>query len=64
MLIGEYAQLFALELGSTDVVTHSINTGDHPPFRQQARRVPFALRGKITEMVDEILEQGAIQPSR
>lgn len=35
MLIAEYAHLFALdpsELGATDVVTHSIDTGDHPPF--------------------------------
>ena len=66
-LIKEYAHLFALdhsELGSTDVVTHSIDTSDHSPIRQQPRRVPFALRGKITEMVDDMLERGVIQPSR
>ena len=66
-LIIEYADLFALdrsELGSTDLVTHSINTSDHPPIRQQPRRVPFALRGKIAEMVDDMLEQGVIQPSQ
>ena len=66
MLIAEYAHLFALdplELGATDVVTYSIDTGDHPPIRQQPRRVPFALRGKITDMVDDMLERGVIQPS-
>ena len=38
----DYADAFALdssELGSTDVVTHTINTGDHPPVKQPARRV-------------------------
>ena len=59
--------MFALdqsELGSTDVVTHSVDTGDHPPIRQQPRRVPFVLRGRIAEMVDDMLERGVIQPSR
>ncbi len=35
VLLSEYANLFAQEdtdLGSTEVVSHSINTGDHPPI--------------------------------
>ena len=60
------AGVFALdqsELGTTDVVTHTVNTGDHPPIRQHPRRTPFALRSQVTEMVKEMLDQQVIQPS-
>ena len=66
-LLREYADVFALdssELGSTDVVTHTINTVDHPPIHQQARRMPFALRDQIDEMVQGMLAQGVIEPSQ
>ena len=51
------------ELGSTDIVTHSIDTGDQPPIRQPVRRTSFALRSKVDEMVKEMMEQGVVQPS-
>ena len=38
-LLGAYSEVFALdssELGSTELVTHTIDTGDHPPVRQSA----------------------------
>ena len=66
-LIAEYADIFALgtsELGSTNVVHHGINTGDHSPIRQAPRRTPFTLRKKIEEMVDDMLEKEVIQPSK
>ena len=44
-------------------MTHSIDTGEHRPIRQPVRRTPFALRGKIEEMVQEMLQQGVIEPS-
>ena len=50
------------ELGSTDIVTHSIDTGDQPPIRQPVRQTPFALRSKVDEMVKEMMEQGVVQP--
>ena len=59
----EYADVFALnqsELGCTDVIHHSINTGDSPPLRQPVRHIPFALCAKVEEMVEEMEEQ---QPS-
>ena len=62
----DYANLFALssfELGVTDLVSHSINTGDHPPVRQPPRRTPFSLRQKVTEMVQQMLTQGIVCPS-
>ena len=63
----EYRDVFALdntELGTTDLVTHPINTGDQPPIRQQVRRTPFALREEVNNMVQDMLERGIIRPSR
>ena len=61
-----YADLFALspfELGVTDLVSHSVDTGDHTPVRQPARRTPFSLRQNVTEMVQQMLKQGVVCPS-
>ncbi len=65
-LIGEFEDIFALnpaQLGHTNIVEHSVNTGDNMPIRQPPRRVPFALRAKVDEMVEEMSTQGVIQPS-
>lgn len=40
-LVDQYQDSFALEpidLGTTELVTHSIHTGDHPAIRQPLRR--------------------------
>ena len=66
-LILTYADTFAVdagELGTTNVVKHSINTGDHPPIKQPLRRTPFALRAKVDELVRDMLSQGVIEPSQ
>ena len=45
-LLYEYANVVMLsssELGSTDLLTHTIDTADHPHIQQQARRTPFAV---------------------
>ena len=66
-LIEDYSDVFALddlELGMTDAVSHSIDTGDHLPIRQAPHQVPFILRKKIEEMVDEMMDKGIIQPSK
>ena len=58
--------LFALdpsESGVTNIVQHTINTGDSTLIHQQARRIPFALRSKVDNMTEEMLEQCIIQPS-
>ena len=55
-----YAKVFVFEdgqLDSTNVVTHSINTGDSPPIKQPARRIPFVLRRKVEELVGEMLQK-------
>ena len=56
-LLREYEDIFSLhpsDLGTTDQITHSINTGDHEPIRQPPRRLPFSLRSRIDELVQEI----------
>ena len=61
-----YSDVFALdssELGTTDVVAHSIVTRDHRPSRQPVKRTPFALREKVDTLVREMLEQKVIEPS-
>ena len=61
----EYADVFALdssELGMTDVVYHTTDTGDQSPLRQAPRRIPFTLRKKVEEMIKDMLDK-IIQPS-
>ena len=62
-----YSDVFALndeELGTTSVVEHSIDTGDAEPVRQYARRVPYAMRDKLTELVEDMTRRGVIKPTR
>ena len=65
-LVEDFHDVFVLddlELGHTDLVAHTIDTGDHCPIRQPPRRIPFALRSKVEEMVQQMLEREVIQPS-
>ena len=66
-LVREYANVFALdssELGATDLVQHVINTGEHPPICQPALRILFALRDKVERLVNDMLEQSVVVPSK
>ena len=66
-VICKYADVFALdtgELGTTNVVLHTINTGDQPPIKQPLRRTPLALRSNVDELVKEMLSQGVIEQSK
>ena len=65
-LLKAYSDVFALdssELGTSSIMQHSINTGDHFPIRQPLRRMPFTLRPQVDKLVQEMLTQGIIQPS-
>ena len=65
-LIVSYADTFALdpsELCSSTCAEHVINTGDGPPIRQPARRMPFALREEVDHLVHDMLSQQVIVPS-
>ena len=55
-LIQEFTDVFALkssELGRTDLVQHSIELTDQRPIRQAPRPIPFALREKVADMIND-----------
>jgi hypothetical protein len=65
-LLEEYSDVFALrssELGRTDSVQHTIELLDEHPIRQPPRPIPFALREKVAEMIEDYLERRVIRPS-
>ena len=65
-LVAEYSDVFALdmsELGLTDLVSHTISTGDSLPIRQPVRRTTFALHEKMEELIWNMMAQGVIQHS-
>ena len=57
-VLEEFNEVFALdpmEVGRTDLVQHTVNTGEHAPVAP--RRIPFSMRKKVEEMVDEMLDK-------
>ena len=53
-----------LDLGSTGLVVHRIDTGDHPPIRQPMRRYPPVHHDEIDRQITAMLEQGVISPAQ
>ena len=56
-LLADNTDVFALndaELGCTDLVQHVIETGSHPPIKQQPYRTPFTQHEKIGQMIDDM----------
>ena len=65
-LLVEFQDIFSSGqngIGRTSRIYHKIKTGDHPPIRQQARRIPGHQRGEVDSMLQTMLEQGVIQTS-
>ena len=65
LLLG-YADVFALSddhMGRTKQLKHKINTGDHQPIRQQARRIPPCKREEVHQLLQDMLVRKVIQPS-
>ena len=59
------ADIFAqssTDLGSTNVTTHTINTGDRPPIKQAPRRVALHRQEIVRQEVETMLEKGIIEP--
>jgi len=51
------------ELPGTDVMTHTIDTGDARPIRQRPYRHSVEARKEIDRQIDVLLESGIIEPS-
>jgi len=65
-LIREFSDIFALddsELGCTDVLRHSVDTGNHLPIKQQPFRTPVVRRENVAEMISAMEKYGVVQPS-
>ena len=61
-----YHHVFAIgegERGETDLVKFIIDTGESKPIKQQARRIPFAVREEVSHQLKKMQESGVIQPS-
>jgi hypothetical protein len=51
------------DLGFTDLVEHTVDTGNSPPIRQTLRRQPLAYQDQIDDHVQRMLKAGVIVPS-
>ena len=62
-VLGEFEDLFSDTIGQTNIVHHKIDTGENPPIRQRARRMPYAFREESDKQISNMLDQGIITPS-
>ena len=51
------------DLGQTDLAQHRSDTGDAPPLRQPPRRLPLSKREEAQRAIQEMHQQGLIEPS-
>ncbi|EYC39508.1 hypothetical protein Y032_0653g1175 [Ancylostoma ceylanicum] len=66
-LIKLYSDVFAMndsELTQTDLVTHNIDTGNHPPIKQKTRPVPIGARQEFKQIIKNLEERGIVRKSR
>ena len=50
-------------VGRTHIVQHSIDTGNSLPIKQAPRRIPFSQGKHVSDLIQEMLEQGVIEES-
>ena len=62
-VLNEFEEIFSDTIGQTNIVYHTIDTGDNPPIRQRARRVPYAFRDESDKQIANMLDQGIIRSS-
>ena len=65
-LLSRYADVMAVnsdDLGCTNILTHRIETNEARQIRHQARRVPLPHRGKVQELLRDMLHKEVISPS-
>jgi hypothetical protein len=65
--MSQYVDLFIWEndqFGKTNVITHSIDTGDATPIKQRFYRTSYKNQEFIKEEIDRLLKSGLIQPSK
>ena len=66
-LLQEFEHVFVgkdNQLGRTNLVKHTINTGDHPPIKQRPCRTPMHLQEEVKMQINDMLERKVIQSSK
>ena len=62
-ILSAYQDAFEDTLGHTNVVKHTINTGNNQPVRHHPCHLPYAHRAEAEHQIAEMLNQGIISPS-
>ena len=65
-VLSDYQHLFVgpeTKLSTTDKIEHHIDTGNHPPIKQRARRLPVHKQEVAAKEIDNMLEEKIIRPS-
>jgi hypothetical protein len=66
MLLAEFGDVFSKgthDLGKTSLTTHKIDTGTGKPIKLQPRRLPIAKKEEADQMVQDMYNQGVVEPS-
>ena len=66
-ILGSWSHIFSTsptDLGRTDLVEHEIKLTDETPFKKPYRRIPPALYEEVRQHLKEMLDAGAIRPSK
>ncbi|XP_053391563.1 uncharacterized protein LOC128554323 [Mercenaria mercenaria] len=66
-LFGKYSSTFStdeLDIGLTNLIEHSIDTGDAKPIKQRPRRVPLAFANEEKQAIEDRLKKGLSKKAR
>ena len=66
-IIKKHKKAFSLsktDLGRTEVIKHSIDTGNAMPIRHQPLRMSTKQKQEVGKLVDDILDDGVIETSK
>ena len=65
-LLSEYSDVISTgpqDLGTTSLITHTVETSSERPIRQAPRRIPVHLQSEVKAHVDDLLHRDIISPS-
>ena len=62
-LLGEFEEVIKDTPGRTSLAQHEMRTGEARPIRLPPYRIPHAYRDTVKTEIEEMLEQGLIEPS-
>ena len=65
-LLSEYDDLFSrgiFDMGRTNLVEHTIDTGSNRPIRESLRRHPRTRLDEIDRQMDELLQNDFVEPA-